>query len=832
MIVAIERGLRGLCVASAIVAGAVSSTPVASRERPNQAARPSTDPGELVRAGQAQLDAKQPSDAIRTLQAAIEAVNTSALDQRGRDAVVARAEYLLGLADAAIGQVDDRAAHFARALALFERLDDDAGAAEAAVGVVTYGKQPFVDEERILAKAVPRARATGSKGVEADALHLWGDGLFTDGQYERAFHKLVEAEVVATAAADIEELGTIYNSLGRLYRNHGQLETALNYQLKALSLHEKLPESVVLVQSLNAVGVTYQAMGDHRRARTYLKRALDSAVTASSARVQDFIRANLVSSLIEQEAYEESARVLEGVIERQLDTYPQLRYSQLSEVYRLMGRYDAALDASHKAVAICAERDDAICFAALDERAEAHLARGNRAAALGDLNAGATMLERIRARLMPADFSRQNFGAAMQSWYSRTIEMQLADGLVRDALETAELARSRAFVDLLASRDLVMQEGARAARAATVGDLTRVATRLGSTLLMYWVSPTRLFIWTLAPDGELHSATVPVRESKLADLIRATSRFDGGNRDTAAWRQLYDLVIKPVRGSLPRTPGALVSIVPHGPLAMLSFAALQDARQRYLLEDFMLHYVPAGAVLDFTAGRRRDDARSSDLLVVADPSYRPKSPLDPQLPGLPGSRVEARAIAGLSPKDRVTVLEGDAATESRVRSTTAGKGVLHFATHAIVSDADPFNSFLALGGSATSPDDGTLTAQEIYGLKLQADVVVLSACRSGGGRVTGDGMATFARAFMYAGAPSLITSVWDVADESSAHLIPGFYRGWRGGASKARALRNAQLAFLRNLRAGTVTIESVAGPVVLPSHPALWAGFMLIGEPD
>ena len=179
------------------------------------------------------------------------------------------------------------------------------------------------------------------------------------------------------------------------------LSTALNYQLKALSLHEKLPESVVLVQSLNAVGVTYQAMGDHRRARTYLKRALDSAVTASSARVQDFIRANLVSSLIEQEAYEESARVLEGTHPvRSRNTYPQLRYSQLSEVYRLMGRYDAALDASHKAVAICAERDDAICFAALDERAEAHLARGNRAAALGGTNAGATMLERIRARAM------------------------------------------------------------------------------------------------------------------------------------------------------------------------------------------------------------------------------------------------------------------------------------------------------------------------------------------------------------------------------------------------------------------------------------------------
>ena len=248
-----------------------------------------------------------------------------------------------------------------------------------------------------------------------------------------------------------------------------------------------------------------------------------------------------------------------------------------------------------------------------------------------------------------------------------------------------------------------MQEGARAARAATVGDLTRVATRLGSTLLMYWVSPTRLFIWTLAPDGELHSATVPVRESKLADLIRATSRFDGGNRDTAAWRQLYDLVIKPVRGSLPRTPGALVSIVPHGPLAMLSFAALQDARQRYLLEDFMLHYVPAGgARLHRRASARRRllerFTRGRGFLRWIGRNRRSTRNFRAD----PGSRVEARAIAGLSPKDRVTVLEGDAATESRVRSTTAGKGVLHFSghLHAIVNDADPFNSFLALGGSA------------------------------------------------------------------------------------------------------------------------------------
>ena len=114
-------------------------------------------------------------------------------------------------------------------------------------------------------------------------------------------------------------------------------------------------------------------------------------------------------------------------------------------------------------------------------RAEVHLARGNRVAALADLNAALAMLERIRARLVPTDFFRQNFGRSQSSGSTAsTIEMQIADGNVREALETAELARSRAFVDLLAGRDVAMLEGARSAPAATVADLDprRDAARL------------------------------------------------------------------------------------------------------------------------------------------------------------------------------------------------------------------------------------------------------------------------------------------------------------------------------------------------------------------
>src|SRR5262249_27155466 len=128
--------------------------------------------------------------------------------------------------------------------------------------------------------------------------------------------------------------------------------------------------------------------------------------------------------------------------------------------------------------------------------------------------------------------------------------------------------------------------------------------------------------------------------------------------------------------------------------------------------------------------------------------------------------------------------------------------------------------------------DGLLTAQEIYSWQLDADLVVLSACRSAGGLITGDGMATFARAFIYAGASSIVASLWDVADEPTNRLLPAFYRTWLGGATKARALRSAQLELIRALRTGTVQVDTPAGRVALPEQPLFWAGFALIGEPD
>jgi CHAT domain-containing protein len=276
----------------------------------------------------------------------------------------------------------------------------------------------------------------------------------------------------------------------------------------------------------------------------------------------------------------------------------------------------------------------------------------------------------------------------------------------------------------------------------------------------------------------------------------------------------------------------LLTIVPHDVLSNLSFAALQDARGRYLLEDFAIHYAPSGGLFAFTAAQRRSEPRAGAMLMVADPDTVTGSALDAPLPRLPGARLEAAAIAAQLDGRRVLSLHGADATEAAVRAQAGPRSILHFAAHAVVDDNDPFAAYLALGAPAASREDGRLTAQDIYGLDLAADLVVLSACRSANGLVAGDGVATFARAFTYAGAASLIASVWEVADQPSHQLLPAFYSAWFGGATKAAALRQAQLKVLSDLRGGRVKVTTALGPVVVPEHPVFWAGFVLFGEPD
>jgi CHAT domain-containing protein len=457
--------------------------------------------------------------------------------------------------------------------------------------------------------------------------------------------------------------------------------------------------------------------------------------------------------------------------------------------------------------------------------------------------------------------------------YGEAIDLLAARNDGEGALAASEEGRSRAFLDRLAARGGVAATATPATGTpatgtpASVADIKALAKRLQSTWVMYWVGASDTMVWVVTPAGDVHWQRVPVTQAKIESLVAQSvprgTALDGlaavalGSRShLRPWRELYQLLIKPVSAHLPTTPGARLTIVPHGPLFRLSFAALPDETGRYLLERYDLHYVPAAAVLQFTSAIPARAALPS--LLVGDPTTAPApaattstnglaasvsaasaasaaasanggSARNAALPELGWARREVASIAKLLPGESDTLVGADA-TEAAVRGRLSGRRVIHFATHGVVHNDPAMTSYLVMQGEHAGLDgaaDGKLTADEIDRVSLDADLVVLSACGTALGPISGDGVQGFTRAFLSAGAGSVIATTWSVADRASYQVMEGFYREWIAGRDKARALRDSQLALLRQLRKGGITIDGV----VLHESPWLWAGFILVGNP-
>jgi CHAT domain-containing protein len=243
-------------------------------------------------------------------------------------------------------------------------------------------------------------------------------------------------------------------------------------------------------------------------------------------------------------------------------------------------------------------------------------------------------------------------------------------------------------------------------------------------------------------------------------------------------------------------------IVPHGELHYLPFAALTDGK-RYLMDDYSITYLPSVSAWPYI--KQNVGKSNANPLIIGNPSTNRAD-----LQSLPFAESEAQTIANLY---QVTPLLGKDATENAVRTQVGQAGVLHLAAHGSYNTINPMYSAIYL--APDGQNDGLLETHEIYGLDLkQTDLVVLSACETQLGELsTGDELVGLTRAFLFAGTPSVISSLWSVDDNSTQLLMEKFYTYWSGGMSKAEALRQAQI----DVRA------------IYP-NPYYWAGFVLSGD--
>jgi CHAT domain-containing protein len=205
---------------------------------------------------------------------------------------------------------------------------------------------------------------------------------------------------------------------------------------------------------------------------------------------------------------------------------------------------------------------------------------------------------------------------------------------------------------------------------------------------------------------------------------------------------------------------------------------------------------------------------------------------------LPATEVEVDEIGKLLHSTE-SVFKHEKATKHRVKDYSSrgllkGYKYLHFATHGFVSDELPALSALVLAPDEGSKEDGFLTVGEVYGLELTSDLVTLSACELGLGKLEkGEGVIGFTRAFMYAGTPSVAVSLWSVADDRTAVLMQDFYKNMANGMPRDRALQQAQVSMIHQADSKNTSMNRATQPVnsatESANHPYFWAPFVLYG---
>jgi CHAT domain-containing protein len=281
---------------------------------------------------------------------------------------------------------------------------------------------------------------------------------------------------------------------------------------------------------------------------------------------------------------------------------------------------------------------------------------------------------------------------------------------------------------------------------------------------------------------------------------------------------LHQLLIDPIASLLPKDPNAHVIFIPQRSLFQVPFPALQDANGTYLIEKHTILTAPSIQVLDLTRQQRQKLAQkqshSGRALVLGNPTMPSVSlyPGEPkqQLSPLPGAEAEAIAIAPLLNTQAITGAQG---TKAAIFEKMPQASIIHLATHGLLDDVRGLGSAIALDPSGS--DDGLLTAEEIFDMKLQANLVVLSACNTGEGSITGDGVIGLSRALISAGVPSVIVSLWAVPDAPTSELMQSFYQNLPNNPDKAQALRQAMLTTMKT-----------------HPQPRNWAAFTLIGEAE
>ncbi|NJM63312.1 MAG: CHAT domain-containing protein, partial [Oscillatoriales cyanobacterium RU_3_3] len=520
--------------------------------------------------------------------------------------------------------------------------------------------------------------------------------------------------------------------------------------------------------------------------------------------------------------------------------------SNLGAAYNSLRNYAKAIEYGQQGLAIAREiKDRQTEGGALTNLGVVFLNAGNPTEAEKMLLNGIQVWELMRQMLGSNDANKVSIFEGQANTYKTLQQVRVAQNNPNAALEIAERGRARAFVDLLTERLSSGDASQVIATAPNQDEIRQIAKSQNATLVQYSIiydgfqiqgkqvaRESALYIWVVQPTGEIAFRQVDLKplwqkhNASLASLIIGNQEFLavrsrsslGSTQPQSDLPTLHQLLIDPIANLLPKDPNAHVIFIPQASLFQVPFPALQDANGTYLIQKHTILTAPSIQVLALTRQQRlklaSQQSNSGKALVLGNPTMPSVSlyPGEPKqtLPPLPGAEAEALAIAPLLNTEAIIGARG---TKAAIVQKMPQASIIHLATHGLLDNVRGLASAIALAPSGT--DNGLLTAEEIFDMKLQASLVVLSACNTGEGKITGDGVIGLSRSLISAGVPSVIVSLWAVSDAPTSELMQAFYQNLQKNPNKAQALRQAMLATMKT-----------------HSNPRNWAAFTLIGEAD
>lgn len=584
------------------------------------------------------------------------------------------------------------------------------------------------------------------------------------------------------------------NTLGMLYAHLNQDAMAAKCFRRALAIAEKAGDASMQAMLQSNRGLLRCRYRHWKKSLPFLQKALELAHRAEDLPKEGEISLNVTRVLIELGRLEDAMVMLVRAFmlarrsrNRELEW---LVITAESRLFEKQNRIEESARSAERALSMAAEfGSDAHRMVAMHTFARSCilLQQLERAAALLQ---EVVRLEEALSRALRDEALLTSVFDVQVSAYEDLQWVQVQLGRHAEALVSAERGRARVLARQVAERDAATDTP------PDFDEIRQFAAELKTTFLVVSLvrDPADLFeqepqahafIWAVPPDR-----TIPMAFHRSPSLRDASSAAD---QDL---RSMHDWFIAPVAHALPIDPLRVVTIVPIGPLAVEPFAAARDADGISFIERHPIAMTPSIQTLQLAIKR---EGRGEGALVIGNPGA-----------DLPSAGAEAEFIANEMRKRMATdLLKGRDATHDAVVRLMPGKQLLHFASHAVFDSGDEASDYgaLLLG-------DGRLTAEEIRGKPLDADLVVLSACDTGQGRIAADGVLGLARSFILAGARSVVATLWKIDEEPTRLLIEHFYEQMAVHGHKARALQEAML----HVKAMPDYAE--------PYH---WAGFVLIG---